>query len=326
MIDRLAPRAAGLDPVLGALLTLDELVKEGKMWRHPPSVARVKMAESAALVEDDPPAGVVTRPLELRGPGGALAARLYEPEGVLPGSPGLLYVHGGGWVVCDLDTHDVFCRRLARTGRLRVVSLDYRLAPEAPFPAAVEDVLAAWDWLVGAAPSLGIDPSRLGAAGDSAGGNLAAVLGRRARSAPTRPALVALIYPSVDATCSFPSHAELGEGYFLDRRSIAYYLHHYLGDDAARRKHPDASPFFAEDLARTPPALVYTAGFDPLRDEGMAYADRLLAAGVPARRRNFETLVHGFALMTGVCPAARDAAESIARDIGDALGQLSSAP
>jgi acetyl esterase/lipase len=326
VIDRLAPRAAGLDPVLGAILTLDELVKEGKVWRHEPRLARVKMAESVGLVEDDPPGGVRSRPCELRGPAGALAARFYEPEGLAPGSPGLLYIHGGGWVCCDLDTHDVFCRRLAKTGRLRVVSVAYRLAPEAPFPAAVEDVLAAWESLCGKAVSLGIDRTRLGAAGDSAGGNLSAVLGLRTRRAATRPALVALIYPSVDATCSFPSHTEFGEGYFLDRRSIAWYLDHYLGGDPATRKNPDASPFFADDLEGSPPALVYTAGFDPLRDEGAAYAGRLLAAGVPARLRNFESMVHGFALMSGVCPAAREAAESIAREIGGALAQASSPP
>jgi acetyl esterase len=309
---------SGLDPDLAVLLAFDAVTRDSEVWKGTPGDARHLIAESSAIVESPPSGAVAVNDLAIPGPGGDLRARRYVPAGLAAPSPGLMFFHGGGWVTGNLDTHDALCRRLAIEGQLRVIAVDYRLAPEHPFPAAVDDAIAAFRWAARGAESLGLDPSRLAVGGDSAGGNLAAVVSLRTREDARRPALAALLYPGVDASCSSASHRELGEGYYLSRQAIEWYMNHYFGKDPRTRLGPDASPLFAPDLAGCPPTLVVSAAFDPLRDEAADYAARLRAAGVTVREDRVPGMIHGF-LNAGLSRAAREATERIAREIGRAL-------
>jgi acetyl esterase len=247
--------------------------------------------------------------LEVPGQGGPIPARLYVPGGLAPGVPTALtiYFHGGGWVIGDLDTHDGVCRFLAAAAGTAVLAVDYRLAPEHPFPAAVEDAWAAFAWAVANAAELGIDPARIGVAGDSAGGNLAAVVSLLARAGGgARPAMQLLIYPPTDAAGDFPSRRTFAEGFLLTKGDSDAFEQHYLapGTDAAD---PRASILLAPDLTGLPPAYVATAGFDPLRDEGEAYALRMREAGVKVALRRHPGLVHSFANHTAISRTARGA-------------------
>jgi acetyl esterase len=230
-----------------------------------------------------------------------------------------VYFHGGGWVIGDIASHDTICHRLAGGVPAVVVSVDYRLAPEHRFPAAVEDSDAAVRWVSEHAQGFGGDRGRLAVAGDSAGGALATVAARHARDAGGPPiAFQLLIYPATDMTCSLPSHVENGNGYLLDTDTMSWFTDHYLGD--ADRRHPDASPLFAPDLAGLPPALVVTAGFDPLRDEGEAYAGRLEQAGVPVTTSRYQGMFHGFYGLDPVLDAAKRATAETIAALREALG------
>lgn len=307
-----------LDEFLAAMLGLDDQSHDSELQGLSPIAARQKVARSVATVEG------LLAPIEAnvseRSLGrGDLIVRAYAPAGLEGAAPGLVFFHGGGFVTCDLDTHDSFCRRLAVLGRVRVFSVAYRLAPEHAFPAAVDDAVEAFRAIAAEAASFGVDVARLGVGGDSAGGNLAAVVALRLRHEAQKPSLAVLLYPAVDATCSMESHVTMGERHYLTSTQIDWYYRHYFGTDAARREHPDASPLLADDVTGHAPALVYTAHFDPLRDEGVAYAARLRAAGVSARHRSFDTMLHGFLMMGGVSPAALEATELVAREVGEAL-------
>ena len=235
--------------------------------------------------------------------------RLYRPLGASEDEalPVLVYYHGGGWTIGDLDTHDVPCREFANLARCAVASVDYRLAPEHKLPAAFDDAVAATHWVHAHARSLGIDASRLAVGGDSAGGNLAAAVAIAFRdTAGPRIAMQTLIYPAVDQTADTPSHASFAEGYLLTRDAILWFKGNYLrgpADEADWR----ASPLRAGDLAGLPPAYVITAGFDPLLDEGRAYAERLREAGVKVTYECFAGMIHGFVTMGGVIAAAHHA-------------------
>jgi acetyl esterase len=236
------------------------------------------------------------RDLQASGPNGPIPLRLYRPLGAadLTVLPALVFFHGGGWVIGDLDSHDTLCRELANLSGCAVVAVDYRLGPEHRFPAAVIDCIAATRWVGDQAGELGIDASRLAVGGDSAGGNLAAVVSIDARDRGDSPiAFQLLIYPGVDMHCTAPSHAENGQGYLVTRELLAYFINHYMADSA---QYSDwrASPLLHPDLSNLPPALVLTAGFDPLRDEGAAYAQRLTAAGTSASHVLFPRQIHGF--------------------------------
>jgi acetyl esterase len=232
--------------------------------------------------------------------------------------PVVVYFHGGGFVIGDIATHDAICHRLAAGVPALVVSVDYRLAPEHPFPAAVEDCDAATGWVSAHAVELGADPARLAVAGDSAGGNLATVVARHARDRGGPPvAFQLLIYPGIDMTRSFPSHSENGEGYLLDTDTMTWFLGNYLAD--ADPRHPDASPIFAEDLSNLPPALVLTAEFDPLRDEGEAYAQRLREAGVVATTSRYDGMIHAFYGLDGILDSAKSATAETTAALRDAL-------
>ena len=250
------------------------------------------------------------------GPAGDIPVRIYRPqaEGT---HPVVVFFHGGGFVIGGIGTHDPLCQQLSSRVPAVVVSVDYRLAPEYPFPAAVEDCWAATQWVAANAAALGADPGRLAVAGDSAGGNLAAVVAIRARDAGSLPvAYQLLIYPTTDATGSLPSIQENGQGYFLTAETMAWFHGHYLGPDGDRN-HPDASPLFIEDLSGLAPAFIVTAEYDPLRDEGEAYGRRLEEAGVPTKVRRYDGMIHAFFQLDAVIPAAASAIT----DAVDALRQ-----
>ena len=257
--------------------------------------ARALHEELSAPPEEPAPVGRVSE-YRIPGPESELPIRIYEPEGEGP-FPALLYVHGGGWVLGDLDGVDQLCRLLVDAADCVVVSVGYRLAPEHPFPAPVEDCYAALRWLADNPGIAHADPDRLAVAGDSAGGNLAAALSLLARDRGG-PALdyQALIYPVTDRAFDTDSYAENAEGYFLTRADMEWFWEHYLKSDLDGAN-PYASPLRARDLADLPPATVVTAGFDPLRDDGVAYAERLSAAGVPVEHRNYDDMIHGFVTM-----------------------------
>jgi acetyl esterase len=231
--------------------------------------------------------------------------------------PALIYFHGGGFVLGNLDTHDPICRSLAKESGAVVIAVDYRLAPEHKFPAAVEDAHTATLWIAANAEQLGIDARRICISGDSAGGNLATVVARRCRDAggPVLASQV-LIYPVMDLS-SFEtgSYRELAEGYFLGRAEMQWFAGHYLAS-ASDGRHPEASPLLAPDLSGLPPALVITAEFDPLRDEGEAYARRLEQAGVPVTLSRYPGTIHGFVVMRGVLADGRQAILEIAKFVG----------
>ncbi|HEV2782502.1 MAG TPA: alpha/beta hydrolase [Actinophytocola sp.] len=256
--------------------------------------------------------GPVIQPVRVRellipGDDGAIPARLYTPEGLAEGSPLLVYYHGGGWVICSVDTHDNLCRFLATHAGVRVLSVDYRLAPEHPFPAAPADALRAFEYAARHAGELAVDASAIAVGGDSAGGNLAAVTSYQAlRSGGPRPAFQLLIYPGTDMAHRHPSRDLFAEGFFLTDEDITWFLGHYC-PEPDRRSDPLASPLLADDLRGLPPTYVATAGFDPLRDEGEAYARRLAEAGVPVVLNRHADLIHGFASFTGVGRRFREA-------------------
>lgn len=244
-----------------------------------------------------------------------LRVRHYVPEGAVEGStPLLVYLHGGGFVVCDLDTHDEPCRILCRHAGVHVLSVEYRLAPEHPFPAGLHDASAALRWAQHNAASLGADPRCVAIGGDSAGGNLATVAARLAARGGAPPIAQLLIYPATDAVTDRPSRAMFGEGFFLDMRDVRAFARYYAGGAGVTPTNPLVSPLYAPDLSGMPPALVVTAGFDVLRDEGVAYADALREAGNSVRSRHFPAFGHAFINMTGVCPAAHRAMVQTARE------------
>jgi len=268
--------------------------------------ARLPKPNEAAAVED-------------RTIGAGIRIRLYRPEGKGP-FPVLLFFHGGGWVVGDLETHDATCRYIAHATGAAVLAVDYRLAPEHRFPAAVDDAVAAFAWAVGDAASLGADSARVGVAGDSAGGNLAAVVAQQTtRAGGPRPAAQLLIYPVTDLSTKHPSYRLFSDGFFLTEADMDWYRGNYLRDEADARD-PLASPLLAPDVAGLPPAIVLTAGFDVLRDEGEAYARRLRDAGVSVELRRTAGQIHGFANAIGVSPGARAAMDEAARLFRELLG------
>ncbi|MCA7119460.1 MAG: alpha/beta hydrolase [Acidibrevibacterium sp.] len=278
-----------------------------------PAEARQFSRNARAVLAPEPPEMGAVRDIKI-GEGGAIPARLYRPLGSAPNAalPALIYFHGGGWVIGDLDTHDVVCRQIANGSGGAVVSVDYRLAPEHKFPAAVEDAIAATAWIAAHGATLGIDTARLAVGGDSAGGNLAAVVALDARDR-NGPKLIqqTLIYPATESTMSHPSHERFAEGLLLTRPTMKWFLGHYLrgAEDLADWR---VSPLRATSLANLPPALVLTAGYDPLCDEGEDYAARLAAAGVPVTRVRVEGMIHGFLTMGKLIPAANEAVAMIA--------------
>ena len=285
---------------------LDELNAAGgiDVWSLPPEAMRANFGTLLAQREVETVEKIENRTIP--GPAGEIAVRIYTPAGDGP-LPVLVYFHGGGFVICDLDSHDSICRALANGAGSVVISVDYRLAPESPFPAAPEDCYAATCWAAEQPASAGFDASRLAVGGDSAGGNLSAVVAlmARDRSGP-RIAHQLLIYPVTDCAFDTASYEENAEGYLLSREMMRWFWKHYLEnpDDAAN---PVASPLRAENLEGLPAATVITAEFDPLRDEGEAFAVKLRAAGVPVEQTRYDGMFHGFFGMTDILDSAKEA-------------------
>jgi acetyl esterase len=286
-IQELLDRAAGVPPTHTLPVAVARAQYEAR---------RVLLARPADI------AGV--REKTIAGPGGKLRLRVYTPHGARP-FPLLVFYHGSGFVLCSLDTHDGMCRNLCAGAGCIVASVDYRLAPEHKFPAGIEDCLEATRWAAAHAAELGAAAGRVAVAGDSAGGNMAAVTAIRLRDEGA-PALCGqlLLYPVTGYhTPGTRSYAENADGYGLTRETMQWFWAHYL-NDAAEGAHPDAAPLRASDLSGLPPALVITAEYDPLRDEGEAYAARLRAAGVPTAATRYDGVNHGFMFWVGVVDKA----------------------
>jgi acetyl esterase/lipase len=296
-----------LHPEIQLTLTLMEKRGDPPLETLPPAEARARTRRQAVAVAARVPGVGAVRDLQVPGPAGSLPARHYAPEE--PGGPhGLLvFLHGGGFVIGDLDSHDGVCRMLCRHAGVHVLAVDYRLAPEHRFPAAVEDTVAALRWATEHAAELGADPARIAIGGDSAGGNLATVACQlAARDGGPVPAAQLLIYPVTDSVEDAPSRAMFAEGFYLTKAEMDWFHANYVLPDDDRGD-PRLSPLRAGDLAGQPPAVVVTAGFDPLRDEGEAYARALRDAGVPVVLRRFTGLIHAFVNLAGVSPACHDA-------------------
>ena len=298
---------------------LDLVVKSGRPAYHTlsPKEARQLFIDTRPASTPQPPAIGSVRNLSA----GSIPIRVYRPAGVPDATrlPVLVFFHGGGWVIGDLDTHDTLCRQLTAEAGISVVAVDYRLAPEHKFPAAADDAWAATKWVVEHAAELGVDPGKLAVGGDSAGGNLAAVVALQARDAGG-PAikLQALLYPVTDMGAETQSYRDLADGYMLTREGMRWFIAHYLGkpQDAEDWR---ASPIRARSFAGVAPALIVTAGYDPLREEGDAYAQKLRAAGVNVDHVSFGGMIHGFVPMGKLIDTGNRAVTLIAGSLRHAL-------
>jgi len=302
---------------------LDIIRQSGRQPYEAMSVAQARATYAAgreATMGPPQPVAAVEA-LEVAGPGGALPVRLYRPVSQDDGAlPLLVYFHGGGWVLGGIDSHDGLCRRLANQSGCAIASVEYRLAPEHPFPAGIEDASAALKALSRMAASLGLDPRRIGVGGDSAGGTLAAVTALRARDEAGPPlAFQLLLYPVCDMAMDTDSHVAFAEGHLLTRATLEWFRRHYLGNtDPSDWR---ASPLLAASLDGLPPAFVLTASHDPLRDEGEAYARRLVEAGVPTTTWRVEGMLHGFLPMDKLISDAVPTIETVARFLALGLGR-----
>ena len=315
-----------LHPQTRALLNLIEQKGFPPTHTLSPADARRFYRERRAFSQPAPPPVHEVRELAAPGPLGQIPLRFYRPAQSGPATkapPVLVYFHGGGWVIGDLDTHDVLCRELANASGCAVVAVDYRMGPEHVFPAAVNDCFAATCWVRDNAAALGVDASRLAVGGDSAGGNLAAVISLMARDQQTGAALPIcfqlLIYPATDMRQLTPSIQRNGQGYMLTQDTMNYFQGHYTGGNLAHHDDWRASPLLARSHAGLPPAFVLTAGFDPLRDEGLAYAQKLSDAGVTSTHISFERQIHGFITMGRVIEEANVAVRLCAAELRAAM-------
>jgi acetyl esterase len=283
-----------------------------------PSEARKLYARNAAVLDLPPAPMAAIEERSVPGPAGPIPVRLYVPAETGIADPLLVFFHGGGWVIGSIDTHDRTCRALAAQAGCRVASVEYRLAPEHRFPAAIDDAFAAWRVIAGAAAEWGADGGRIAIGGDSAGGSLAATVCHLAqRASAPLPCLQVLIYPSADIRRDSASHARFAEGYLLTQSLREWFCGHYIAE-ASERADPRASPLAFGAFRGLPPAHLQTAGFDPIQDEGIAYAAALATAGVAVEHKHYPGLVHGYLQLAGYAKAARAA-------VGDAAAALSRA-
>jgi acetyl esterase len=307
-----------LDPQVQTVLQAVKAAALPEFWQLTPDQAREQYKQRIKRmdVRDEPIHEVEDKPIE--GPeGGALMLRIYRPRKAESGElmPALVWYHGGGFVIGDLDTHDTACRQLAKAGDCIVVAVHYRLAPESRFPAAVDDSMAALRWLARRGHEIGVDPDRIATGGDSAGGNLATVCALLARNEGfPKLSLQLLIYPCVAPEPETPSHYAFAEGHLLTRKTLTWFYKQYIRNSTDTRDFR-FGPLIAEDFSNLPPAFVLVAGYDPLRDEGVQYAAKLIEAGNRCTLVNYEGMVHGFLLM----PGAVDAVKRAVADSGAAL-------
>lgn len=313
-------RGVELDLRTHVLISLMKMGGFGRLHRMSVAKARRHYERDGALLDLPPVVLAQRRDFEIPGPAGPLRCRLYRPHGVGDRPPALLWLHGGGFVIGGLDSHAGACAWLAVRARSVVMAVDYRKGPEHKFPAASDDSLAAARWLREHASELEVDKDRLAIGGDSAGGNLTAGVCHRLRDAgDPQPCLQVLLYPSTQHHAQFASRTLFAQGALLTADMIEWFRGHYLSgpEDCA---HPLVSPLSSPDFRDLAPAIIRTAGFDPLRDEGHAYAQALARAGVHVDYRCHERLIHGFLTMGGAIPAMRQAVDDLGDDLAVALG------
>jgi acetyl esterase len=311
--------AMPLDPRARELLDMLNRIEAPRLEDQPVDFARRNFQKLMFAYRPDLPGGTSSNDIVIARrafAGGPLRARLYKPAGAAAVSlPVLLWLHGGGWTLGDLASYDTFCRGLCSEAHCAVLPLDYRLAPENRFPAAVEDTLWALRWLAREATKMGLDVNRVAIGGDSAGGNLAAVACHFLRDGyvdakSINPRLQLLVYPCTDQTSQRASHAKYGEGYFLDTASMSWFQHNYLPAESDRCDWR-ASPLLASNFANLPSALIMTAECDPLTDDARAYAEKLTGAGVAVRYSEYAGMIHGFVTMGRILPDAARAIEEM---------------
>lgn len=310
-----------LDPDSAALVAKLAQLQLPRYETLSPAEARTAMAGARQAAAVVPPEVGDVRDIQVAASTGVINARLYRPIGATGTLPGLIFFHGGGWVLGDLESHDMLCRRLANAGRCAVIAIDYRLAPEHKFPAAVEDALVATAWVLEHTNDLGLDAKSIMIGGDSAGGNLAAVVALEARDRGRSDfRLQLLIYPVTDMAFGHPSH-QLDVAHLpVLGSTMVWFRDHYLSGPAENADWK-ASPLRAKTFANLPPAYVVTAGYDPLHDEGADYAARLVSAGVPVIHRDFEGQLHGFLTMGPNFPTTETAIAEIGKAIQRAVDQ-----
>ena len=306
-----------LDPQARLMIERTQALNLPPVGQLTPAQARASVLERSAALPREPVASVQDHQIPVAG--GAIRVRVFTPHVAAP-RPALVYFHGGGWVTGDVETHEGICRTLANAAGCVVASVDYRCAPEFTYPTAAEDAFAATRWVVEQAPQLGVDARRLAVCGDSAGGNLAAAaaLMARDRGGPAL-ALQVLVYPITDCDFERPSYKQNAEGYMLTAESMRFYWDQYV-PNAADRTQPYVSPMRAASHANLAPALVITAEYDPLRDEGEAYAQVLAAAGVPVTQSRYPGMIHAFFRFTNSVDAARAAVTEVVAALRKAWG------
>ena len=309
-----------LDPIVKGFL--DQMAAAGgpKMSEVGPAVARETFVAMMQLVgPKDVPVGK-TENLTVPGPGGPVPIRVYTP--VAAGRdpmPALIYYHGGGWVIGNIDTHDGLCRMMANEGGFRVISVDYRLGPEHKYPAAIDDSFAALSWVSANAASIGVDANRIAVGGDSAGGALAAEVAQLAKAkGGIDVACQMLLFPVTHIGAKTKSLSDFQAGYFLEKETLDWFYDCYLPANADKSD-PKISPLLAKDVSGLPPAYVMLGGFDPLHDEGLQYADKLRAAGVKVTLADYESLVHCFIYMQSFLPQAHEALTAASRAVAEML-------
>jgi acetyl esterase len=310
-----------LDPMVKGFLDQMAAQPGPKLFELAPAEGRAMFAMMMQMIGPKDVAVGGVKNLTMKGPGGDIALRAYAP--VAAGSealPTLVYFHGGGFVIGDLETHDGLCRQFANEAGVRVIAVDYRRAPEAPFPAALDDAFAATQWIEQHASELGVDANHIAVGGDSAGGALAAEIAQlaKAKGGP-RIAFQLLLFPVTQIGGETSSLREFAVGYFLDKETLDWFFGHYV-PAGADKTDPRISPLKAKDVAGLPPAYVMLGGFDPLHDEGKAYAERLREAGVNVEIADYAEMVHCFIYMQAVLPQAHEAVMTAAKALGKALG------
>jgi acetyl esterase len=308
-----------LDPYFKAMLDASAEAGAPGLDTLPPEMAR-ELYRTIKFGEEPPIGPVDSRDFTVPGLAGAIPVRLYTPEGAAAVTPGIVFFHGGGWVIGDLDTHDDVCRRLADMTGYRVLAVDYRLAPENPFPASHDDCLSAAEWAFEHAAEIGFDPARIATCGDSAGGNLAASVAISLRDHGKHSlAMQVLMYPVTTFTVTTESMDRLAEGHFLTKAGMIYFRDALFGD-TGQVAHPRVSVLDVTDLSGLAPAFVSTAGYDPLSDEGAAYAKALDAAGVSVEHHHYEGFIHGFYNLAALAPAVLPAYEDVSKALKTRLG------
>ena len=308
-----------LDPMVKAFLDRAAQIPRPKIWDVPPMVARQSFS---GMMEITGPKDVAVGKVDnftIPGPAGPMRARSYAPIAAAGSLPTLIYFHGGGFVAGSLESHDGLCRLFTAEGGFKVIAVDYRLAPEHPWPAAVDDAWAALQWIEENASSLGVDAGRIAVGGDSAGGMLAAIVTQLAREkGGVKIAYQLLLFPNTQIGGETSSLNEFAVGYFLERRGIEYFNSLYLPPGADRNS-PKVSPLRAKDFSGLPPAFVMLGGYDPLHDEGLAYAEKLRAAGAKVTIADYAEMVHGFIYLQTVLPQAHEAVREAAKAVKKAL-------